>query len=703
MATRSPRLCAARWLLVLLILSSQLASVAPTLAQQQPEGDNRLFVETGFRVSDDAFWDYFTHRGGLTTFGYPISREFTLLGFPVQFFQREVLQRKPDGSVGTLNLLDQGLMPYTEINGSVYPAPDPRITSLTPLPDTPDYGTRMLEFIRATVPDLFDGQDVNFFQTFSNTVRMSDAFPNGGGSPDLLLLMDLEIWGAPTSQPAYDPNNRNFIYQRFQRGIMHYDAGCRCTQGILLADYFKSLIIGENLPPDLATEAAQSPFLRQYDPSKPLSLARPAELPGTDLTNAFVKDTESAAALSTRAVNPGRGGGAAGAGGGGSSTSTGTAPAAALAPASTGSMPDTVWNGVALGLATSPPYRLASPEYGLGVFVWGRPDAATTLRLVSSLRFTWQKSLIRWRDVESAGKGQYDWQAADALLQASQAAGVRVLARVDFPPAGARADGATNGPPDHYQDYADFLAALVRRYKSGSPYGHLAAIEVWNEPNLAREWGNQPISRQQAADYVRLLALAYAAVKAADPSVLVVTAGLSPTGWNDATARPDDMYLQWLYDAGLKGHYDVLGAHAPGYKAPPEVAPDEAATNPVWGGHRSFTFRRVEDLRAIMVRNGDADKQVAITEFGWTSDPVHPAYAWHAVTEAQKADYLVRAFQWAHQHWAPWIGLMTVWNLPDPSWGPEDEQYWWGIANPDGSPRLAYTALQRARQNGTLP
>ncbi len=353
--------------------------------------------------------------------------------------------------------------------------------------------------------------------------------------------------------------------------------------------------------------------------------------------------------------------------------------------------------------AASVPYRAASPEYGIGIFAWGRPDLPDILGRVKALGFTWQKSLIRWRDVESAGKGQYDWQAADALLQASQAAGVRVLARVDFPPAWARADGATNGPPDHYQDYADFLAALVRRYKSGSPYGHLAAIEVWNEPNLAREWGNQPISRQQAADYVRLLALAYAAVKAADPSVLVVTAGLSPTGWNDATARPDDVYLQWLYDAGLKGHYDVLGAHAPGYKAPPEVAPDEAAANPVWGGHRSFTFRRVEDLRAIMVRNGDADKQVAITEFGWTSDPVHPAYAWHAVTEAQKADYLVRAFQWAHQHWAPWIGLMTVWNLPDPSWGPEDEQYWWGIANPDGSPRLAYTALQRARQNGTLP
>ncbi len=28
------------------------------------------------------------------------------------------------------------------------------------------------------------------------------------------------------------------------------------------------------------------------------------------------------------------------------------------------------------------------------------------------------------------------------------------------------------------------------------------------------------------------------------------------------------------------------------------VSPDEAAASPLYGGHRSFTFRRVEDLRA---------------------------------------------------------------------------------------------------------
>ena len=35
----------------------------------------------------------------------------------------------------------------------------------------------------------------------------------------------MERWGAPISQPAADPGNAGFVYQRFQRGVMHYRAG----------------------------------------------------------------------------------------------------------------------------------------------------------------------------------------------------------------------------------------------------------------------------------------------------------------------------------------------------------------------------------------------------------------------------------------------------------------------------------------------
>src|SRR5687767_5661662 len=87
-----------------LLLGGALPPTAavPAAAQQ---GDLPFFPETGFRIATPAFADYFAKRGGLRTFGYPISNAFLLLGTEVQFFQRQVMQRRADGGVSTLNLL----------------------------------------------------------------------------------------------------------------------------------------------------------------------------------------------------------------------------------------------------------------------------------------------------------------------------------------------------------------------------------------------------------------------------------------------------------------------------------------------------------------------------------------------------------------------------------------------------------------------
>jgi len=182
---------------------------------------------------------------------------------------------------------------------------------------------------------------------------------------------------------------------------------------------------------------------------------------------------------------------------------------------------------------------------------------------------------------------------------------------------------------------------------------------------------------------------------------MVVSAGLTPTGTYSSIATPDDVYLEQMYQTmggNSDSYFDVLGAHAPGFKAPPELSPDEAASNPDYGGGRWFCFRRVEDLRRIMERYGDADKQIAVLEFGWTSDPLRPEYAWHRVDEETKGDYFVRAYQWAKEHWSPWIGVMSLIYIADPDWNAQDhEQYWWAISEPgypDFRPRPAYLKLK---------
>ena len=189
--------------------------------------------------------------------------------------------------------------------------------------------------------------------------------------------------------------------------------------------------------------------------------------------------------------------------------------------------------------------------------------------------------------------------------------------------------------------------------------------------------------------------MCYIGVKNADPQALVISAGMAPTGTGLPEAMPDDQYIEKMYQAGAAPYFDLLGVHAPGYKEPPEISPDEAAK--LYNGNRFFCFRHVEDIRRIMERYGDADKQVAVLEFGWTTDPVNSAYSWHSVTEQQQADYLVRAYQYAKANWSPWIGPMIALSIASPFYTPEDEQYWWAITYPDFPDtrvRPAYEALR---------
>jgi hypothetical protein len=352
-------------------------------------------------------------------------------------------------------------------------------------------------------------------------------------------------------------------------------------------------------------------------------------------------------------------------------------------------------------------YRAASPEYGLNIFLFDRPETTgRDLGKVQTLGFGWIKLLFPWANIEKNSKGGYNWAEADRVVAAANAAGLKVIARLDRQPGWARADGAHNGPPDNYQDYADFVRAFVARYAESSPIGRVHAIQVWNEPNLTREWGAAlPIDGKAAGDYVRLLGLAYKAAKAADPNVVVIAGSLSPTGWVGPEAMHDDRYLQAMFDAGLKGKYDVLGAnanvqcpcveHDPTAPPPPGFSP---ATNTP-----SFYFRRVEQLRQIMVANGDSEKQIWLMEFGWTTDRVNPSYSWYATDEATKSELIVKAFQFAAQNWSPWIGVMTLWTIADPWWAPSDEQVWWSITNPDGSTRPPYERLLQAVRANDLP
>ncbi|HEV8636199.1 MAG TPA: hypothetical protein VG370_18410 [Chloroflexota bacterium] len=249
-------------------------------------GPRRFFPITGFRIEGKRL-DYFDRRGGLNAFGYPVSRPFRLLGHRVQLFQRQALEERSDGSIGTLNVLDEEFVPYTRFNGAVIPAIDRELLEDAPTPASSGYATAVLRWIDRVAPDDWEDAPVRFNRVFRNTVRYETAFPDGRGDRALVPGLNLELWGLPTSRPARDPANHDFVYQRFQRGVMHFDRATGATQGLLLAAYLKAILTGEELPADLEADARGGRLYRQYDPAAPKGLLRPADLPDSDLTDAF--------------------------------------------------------------------------------------------------------------------------------------------------------------------------------------------------------------------------------------------------------------------------------------------------------------------------------------------------------------------------------------------------------------------------------
>lgn len=334
----------------------------------------------------------------------------------------------------------------------------------------------------------------------------------------------------------------------------------------------------------------------------------------------------------------------------------------------------------------SPPF--ASLTYSVQAFLWWDTGVAGVhLDWVRLLAFNSVKQTFPWRDMETA-PGVWDFTQADRIVDATEARNLNLVARLGQVPDWAHEgpaivnnDEKHDSPPADLADWGNYCATLASRYR-----GRIHAYQIWNEPNLSREWGEQ---MPDAQGYTELLAVCSEAIRAADPDAILISAGLAPTGDHNERAQRDDLYLQAMYDAGFQRYIDVVGAHAPGFSVP-EYGPDDAERD---GQGRWATFRRVEDLRRIMIANGDAARQMAILEFGWTTDPVNPDYAWFAVSPEEQARYITEAYAYARDHWRPWVGLMSLIYLPDPSWTQADEEYWWSISLPESGPMPAFFAL----------
>ena len=351
-------------------------------------------------------------------------------------------------------------------------------------------------------------------------------------------------------------------------------------------------------------------------------------------------------------------------------------------------------------VSAPPPSGGGSFGYGVQAHMVHNDQAGQVMNMTTGMGFNWVKQQVEWKVFEP-NPGDFQWGALDGIINAANNSGVSLLFSTVNSPPWAREpgfDGSVGGPPQDPQTFANFNGALAGKYCGTS----LKAIEVWNEQNLHYEWGNKPLN---PGEYVALLAPSYASIKAACPSMLVISGALTPAGNNGNLAMDDFTYMDGMFAAGLNNYADGFGAHPSGYNVPPSNTWETACEaiqvhgNSFNGAcdspHHSWSFRStMEGYRQRAVNAGGGNKRIWPTEFGWAAggafDPRY-AYANDNSLEEQAA-WTVEAYQMM-RNWG-WVGPAFLWNLNFRVVADGTEKAQWGIVSNNWSPLPAYNALR---------
>ncbi|MCX7683040.1 MAG: glycosyl hydrolase [Anaerolineae bacterium] len=271
-----------------------------------------------------------------------------------------------------------------------------------------------------------------------------------------------------------------------------------------------------------------------------------------------------------------------------------------------------------------------------------------------------------WRRIEPE-RGHYNWKETDAAVALAKRYGLRLVPMLLYTPRWASSASFApldyhRAPPLHYEDYRDFVHAVVNRYK---PYGEsqltadgygITDWVIWNEPSVSRA-GEAPQPGQfwsgSLEEYIRLLRAGYEGAHAADPTCNVLNGGLADVFW--APGKLDVVTaLERLYDPDGDGNaadggrpfFDILNVHI--YQT---GMPDAA-----------WYRERLEAIARVMARFGDADKPVWVTETGYGSVASHSVVSSY-VDEATQAEAVRLVYETCAAF--PYVQRVFWWSLRD--------------------------------------
>ncbi|MBN2006401.1 MAG: hypothetical protein JXA21_23820 [Anaerolineae bacterium] len=227
---------------------------------------------------------------------------------------------------------------------------------------------------------------------------------------------------------------------------------------------------------------------------------------------------------------------------------------------------------------------------------------------------------------------------------------------------------------DFHAKYSAWVAGLAAQGAD--------AIEVWNEPNIDREW---QIGQINPAAYTQLLCAAYGAIKAANPGTIVISAAPAPTGYFGGCGPNgcDDLpFIQGMYNAGAANCMDYIGAHHNSGATSPSARTGHPADD--GNHHHSWYFLPQTEAYYNTFRG---TRQLFYTEMGYASQDGVPTFSdqfWWGrnTTNAQQAAWLSEAVNLSRS--TGMVRCIIVWNIDFVRYG-YDPQDGYAIVRPGGS------------------
>ena len=316
---------------------------------------------------------------------------------------------------------------------------------------------------------------------------------------------------------------------------------------------------------------------------------------------------------------------------------------------------------------------------------------AKSLALAREAGFQFNRQEFQWEDIEIHQKGDFidrrndplgvdAWAKYDNIVNLAAENEIEIVPRLSNPPSWSRAasdeEVGALAPPDNFADFADFAETVAARYQ-----GRIHYYQIWNEPNGNDEWGYQNVDPEA---YTELLCMAYERLKMIDPEVVILAGALTPTLAMDGRNMNDLIFLQRMYNAGAAECFDVMSAQGYGLWS---GATDQRLRPTV------INFPHNLLIRDLMVRNGDSQKPIWISEMGWNVVPEGMEARFGRVTEEQQARYTIEGFQRIQAQW-PWVGVANYWFLKRPDdWEKDQSWYYFRLLEPDFAPLPVYDAL----------